>query len=134
VRQRQSVISVPISIVVTQRDLAHLLYPVTSDDFQVIHAPELTYQITFDDARVSARIDCNTCNGSFTMAGASLMVGSTLACTRAACTYQASDNHIMTILPGGHELSESVYASGDGVLRPQMTLRSSRGTMMLRQQ
>lgn len=105
-----------------------------SEGFQVIHAPELTYQVTFDDARVSARIDCNTCNGSFTIAGTSLMVGSALACTRAACTHQASDNHIMTLLPGPHELSESVYASRDGVLRPQVTLRSSRGTMILRQQ
>jgi heat shock protein HslJ len=95
---------------------------------QVFLPPEVPYQVTFDGSRVSARINCNTCNGSFTTSGSSVSLGPVLACTRAACVapaYEAPDSDVLSLLAGSHEVSESFA---------QITLRSSRGIMILRPQ
>jgi hypothetical protein len=96
-----------------------------SQPFQLFLPPERVYQATFETSRVSVRVDCNTCSGSFTN-GPPLVIGPGLACTRASCG--ASDpinNNVVTVLDGSHEVSERFG---------QVTLRSSRGTMNLRPQ
>jgi heat shock protein HslJ len=90
--------------------------------------PEVTYQATFENQRVSVRTNCNTCNGAFTISGSTVTIGPALACTRVACVspaYEGLDNDVTTVLGGQHEMTESLG---------RLTLQSSRGTLTLRQQ
>ena len=80
------------------------------------------YQVEFNDGRASARVDCNTCNGSFTLNGATLTVGPALACTRAACATAAFETAVVSLLAGEHQISTTLH---------NLTLTSSRGTMLL---
>jgi len=81
------------------------------------------YELTFDAAaRVSARVDCNTCSGSFMLSGSSLVIGPGLACTRAACATAAFESAVVGILGGSHEIAATSST---------LTLNSTRGTMTL---
>jgi hypothetical protein len=96
-----------------------------SQPFQLFLAPERAYQATFEASRISVRVDCNSCNGSFT-SGPPLVIGPGLACTRASCgASDAVNSDVVTLLDGSHEVSERLG---------QVTLRSSRGTINLRRQ
>jgi heat shock protein HslJ len=79
-----------------------------------------TYTATFNDARLSTRVDCNTCGGAFALSGQTLMAGPNLACTRAACPTMAFENQYTGVLAG-----ESSVAVSAGTL----VLSSSRGTL-----
>src|SRR5687768_1487957 len=59
-----------------------------------------TYAVTFADGRLSTRVDCNTCNGSFSLSGQTLTAGPALACTRAACRTMEFENAYTRILGG----------------------------------
>ena len=80
------------------------------------------YQVEFDDGRASARVDCNTCTGSFTLNGNTLTVGPALACTRAACATASYESAVVSLLAGEHQISATLH---------NLTLTSSRGTMLL---
>lgn len=79
-----------------------------------------TYTISFADGRVSTRVDCNMCSGTFAIAGQTLTVGPNLACTRAACPTMAFETLYTSILGGDHtaEISGStlVLSSARGRL------------------
>jgi heat shock protein HslJ len=79
------------------------------------------YALTFSDGRLSARVDCNTCNGSFLLSGQTLTIGPALACTRAACPTMAFENTYTRVLSGDSTVTVSngflVLSSGRGVLR-----------------
>ena len=94
--------------------------------FQVSLPPEITYEITFEGSRASARINCNTCNGAFAGSRSEVTIGPALACTRVACgtpVHEPLDQEVLSMLSGTHTSSPNV----NGV-----TLRSSRGSMALR--
>ena len=78
------------------------------------------YSITIESGRVSARADCNTCNGSATLASSTLTLGPGLACTRAACATAAFESVFTTMLSGDHTAAVSGGA---------LTLSSTRGVM-----
>lgn len=99
-------------------------FQVASQPIQVFLPPELAYQVTFAAPRLSVRVDCNTCSGSFTR-GSALVIGPGLACTRASCSSDALNNDLVTLLDGSHQVSE---------LNGRMTLRSNRGTIVLNKQ
>ena len=82
------------------------------------------YTLTFANDRVSTRVDCNTCGGAFALAGQTLTVGPSLACTRAACPTMAFENTYTSVLSGG---STVTLSSGTLVLSsPRGTLRFAR--------
>lgn len=83
-----------------------------------------TYTISFVDGRVSTRVDCNTCGGTFSVAGQTLTVGPNLACTRAACPTMAFETLYTSILSGDH----SVETSGN-----TLVLSSARGRLAFTQ-
>jgi heat shock protein HslJ len=99
-------------------------FQTASQPIQLFLPAELAYQVTFSAPRVSVRVDCNTCSGSFT-SGSTLVIGPGLACTRASCSSDALNNELVTLLDGSHQVSE---------LNGRMTLRSSRGTIVLTKQ
>jgi heat shock protein HslJ len=80
-----------------------------------------TYAVTFADGRLSTRVDCNTCNGSFSLSGQTLTAGPALACTRAACRTMEFENAYTRILGGEGTVTLSsvslVVSSPRGVLR-----------------
>jgi heat shock protein HslJ len=80
------------------------------------------YNLTFADARLSARTDCNVCSGAFTVSDETLVAGPALACTRAACPTMAFENQYTGLLSG-----ESTAVVSDAAL----TLSSARGTLRL---
>jgi heat shock protein HslJ len=80
------------------------------------------YQVTLDDGRMSARVDCNVCTGGFTSDRNTLTVGAQLACTRAACDTASYENAVLTLLSGDHQYTTTLH---------NLTLTSSRGTMLL---
>ena len=80
------------------------------------------YQVAFEDERVFARVDCNTCTGPFNLNGSTLTVGPTLPCTRAACETASYESAVVAMLNGQHEVSTTTH---------NLTLTSSRGTMLL---
>ena len=80
------------------------------------------YQVGFENERVFLRVDCNTCTGPFTASGNTLLVGPTLACTRAACETAAYENAVVSMLSGAHEMTSTQH---------NLTLASPRGTMLL---
>ena len=83
--------------------------------------PGASYTLTFADGRLSTRVDCNVCNGAFTLSGQTLTAGPALACTRAACSTMAFENGYTSLLSGESTvvLSSNVLAlsSARGVLR-----------------
>jgi heat shock protein HslJ len=79
-----------------------------------------TYTLTFADGRLSTRVDCNTCSGTFGLSGQTLTAGPALACTRAACPTMAFENEYTRLLAG----DSTVTMSAD-----TLVLSSSRGTL-----
>lgn len=69
---------------------------------QSSQASPALFTITFADGRIAARVDCNSCSGTFALAGPVLTVGPNLACTRAACPTQAFESLYTGILGGDH--------------------------------
>jgi heat shock protein HslJ len=80
-----------------------------------------SYTVTLDDGRLSTRADCNTCGGTYSLNGQTLVAGPLLACTRAACATMAFENTYMKLLGGESTVSLSggtlVLTSPRGVLR-----------------
>jgi heat shock protein HslJ len=80
-----------------------------------------SYTLTLSDGRLSMRADCNSCGGTYTLNGQTLVAGPSLACTRAACATMAFENTYTTLLGGESTVSLSsgtlVLASPRGVLR-----------------
>lgn len=60
------------------------------------------YSITFADGRLSTRVDCNSCSGTFSLAGQVLTAGPNLACTRAACATMVFESLYTGVLGGDH--------------------------------
>ena len=83
--------------------------------------PGASYTLTFADSRLSTRVDCNVCSGTFTLSGQTLTAGPALACTRAACPTMAFENGYTSLLSGDSTatLANNVLAlsSARGVLR-----------------
>jgi len=79
-----------------------------------------TYTLTFADGRLSTRVDCNQCSGTFAVSGNTMTAGPNLACTRAACATMAFESAYTAILSGA---SETV------VTNSTLTLTSPRGTI-----
>jgi len=79
------------------------------------------YTLTLGDGRLSTRVDCNTCSGSFTLTGQIFTTGPALACTRAACATMAFETVYTGMLGGESTVTVSgntlVLASLRGVLR-----------------
>lgn len=80
------------------------------------------FTVTFNAGQLSTIVDCNGCGGTFTLGGATLTVGPTLACTRAFCQTQSFGDAYLRILSG----SSTVSLSGD-----LLTLSSARGDIRL---
>jgi heat shock protein HslJ len=80
------------------------------------------YQVEFENGRASLRVDCNTCNGSFALNGATLTIGPVLACTRAACATASYESAVVSILSGDHQVNATLH---------NLTLTSGRGTVLL---
>ena len=80
-----------------------------------------SYTLTFADGRLSTRADCNTCGGTYTLNGQTLMAAPSMACTRAACPTMAFENTYMKLLGGESTVSLSggtvELTSPRGVLR-----------------
>jgi heat shock protein HslJ len=81
-----------------------------------------TYTLTFTDGRFSARADCNMCGGAFAIAGTTINVGPSLACTRAACATASFESLYTAILGGASEIALNGST---------LTLTSARGTVQL---
>jgi heat shock protein HslJ len=79
-----------------------------------------TYTLSFADNRLSTRVDCNTCSGTFALSGATLTAGPALACTRAACPTMAFETAYTGILSG----DSTVTLSGS-----TLVLSSERGAL-----
>jgi len=78
------------------------------------------YTLTLVDGRLSTRADCNTCGGTYTLSGQTLMAAPSMACTRAACPTMAFENTYMKVLGG-----ESTVSLSGGT----MELTSPRGVL-----
>src|SRR5262245_21379158 len=61
------------------------------------------YQVRFEEERVFARVDCNTCTGPFTLNGSTLTIGPGLPCTRAACETASYESAVVAMLNGQHQ-------------------------------
>jgi heat shock protein HslJ len=70
------------------------------------------------DGRLSARADCNTCNGRYVLTGASLSI-SPMACTRAFCGLSSLDGSYVAALESARVASVSgskLVIQGSGVV------------------
>jgi heat shock protein HslJ len=80
-----------------------------------------SYTLTFADGRLSTRVDCNVCNGGFTLSGQTLTAGPALACTLAACPTMAFENTYTRLLSGESSVTLSnnmlALSSARGVVR-----------------
>ena len=80
-----------------------------------------SYTLTLSEGRLSTRADCNSCGGTYTLTGQTLVAGPSLACTRAACATMAFENTFTKLLSGESIVSRSgrtlVLTSPRGVLR-----------------
>ena len=80
-----------------------------------------SYTLTLGDGRLSTRADCNSCGGSYTLTGQTLVAGPSLACTRAACPTMPFESTYTKLLAGESIVSVSgntlVLTSPRGVLR-----------------
>ena len=81
---------------------------------------DAAYTLSFSDGRLSTRVDCNSCGGSFSVNGTMLTAGPNLACTRAACATMAFENAYTAILSG----DSNVVVNGS-----TLTLSSLRGAL-----
>ena len=81
---------------------------------------DATYTLSFSDGRLSTRVDCNTCGGSYSVNAGVLTAGPNLACTRAACPTMAFENAYTSILSG----DSNIVVTGS-----TLTLSSPRGTL-----
>ena len=79
-----------------------------------------SYTLTLVDGRLTTRADCNTCGGTYTLNGQTLMAAPLMACTRAACPTMAFENTYMKLLAG----ESTVSLSGSNV-----ELTSTRGVL-----
>jgi heat shock protein HslJ len=79
-----------------------------------------TYTISFSQGRLSTRVDCNSCGGTFSVEGTTLTAGPNLACTRAACPTMAFESAYTAILSG----DSTTVVTGS-----TLTLSSARGTL-----
>lgn len=79
-----------------------------------------TYTLALADGAASARADCNTCGGRYTLAAKTLTIGPALACTRAACATASFESTFTNLLSGDSTVSGSVTS---------LTLTSARGTL-----
>ena len=81
----------------------------------------VSYTVTFADGRLSTRADCNSCSGTYTLKGQTLVAGPSLACTRAACPTMAFENTYTKLLGGESNVSllgsTLVLTSPRGILR-----------------
>jgi len=81
----------------------------------------VTYTLTLADGRLSIRADCNSCGGTYTLSGRTVLAGPSLACTRAACATMAFESTYTKLLGGESTVSLSggtlVLTSPRGVLR-----------------
>ena len=84
--------------------------------------PGAAYTLTFADARLSARADCNVCSGAFSISDDGLVAGPALACTRAACATMDFESEYTGLLAG----ESTAVVSGN-----TLTLSSPRGTLRL---
>jgi heat shock protein HslJ len=80
----------------------------------------VTYSLTFGGDRVSTRVDCNTCAGTYKLSEDTLTVGPALACTRAACPTMAFESTYTSLLSG----ESTVSLPGN-----MLVLSSARGTL-----
>ena len=69
-------------------------------------------------------MDCNTCGGAFALAGQTLTVGPSLACTRAACPTMAFENTYTGVLSGGSTVTLSSGTLGAVVSAWNAALRA----------
>jgi len=80
-----------------------------------------SYTVTFADGMLSARADCNSCSGTYTVTGQTLAIGPSLACTRAACPTMAFESTYTKLLNGESAVSVTgrtlLVTSPRGVLR-----------------
>ena len=94
-------------------------------DASVVTSPAGNFTLRFaEESRLEVRADCNTCGGSYRLAGPILSV-SPLACTRAFCVTTAPfDTEYVTVL----DAATSVEQSGGTLLvcGPAGVLRFSR--------
>ena len=81
---------------------------------------DASYTLSFSDGRLSTRVDCNSCGGSFSVNGTTLTAGPNLACTRAACPTMAFETAYTGILGG----DSNIVVTGS-----TLTLSSPRGTL-----
>ena len=81
---------------------------------------DATYTLSFSDGRLSTRVDCNTCGGSYSVNAGTLTAGPNLACTRAACPTMAFENAYTSLLGG----DSNIVVTGS-----TLTLSSPRGTL-----
>jgi heat shock protein HslJ len=72
-----------------------------------------------DEGRVELRADCNVCSGTYTLAGARLILGP-LACTRAFCPSAPFDTQYVQLA----EVATSIERSGEALI-----LRSPAGML-----
>lgn len=79
------------------------------------------YTATFtDDGRVSLRVDCNSCNGTYETDGTNIMVSELLACTLAACVQPSLEREYLGAITG----ATSYQRNGD-----ELTLLSESATL-----
>ena len=91
-------------------------------DASVVTSPAGNFTLRFaEGSRLEVRADCNTCGGSYALAGSDLTVGA-LACTRAFCTTSAPfDTEYVTVLDAATRVEQSggtlLVRGPSGVLR-----------------
>jgi heat shock protein HslJ len=75
------------------------------------------FNVTFTGSSLSAKVDCNRCGGSSTLADNTLTLGP-LACTRAACQSSPIDTQFEALLSGTKTVTVSdrvlVLSGADG--------------------
>lgn len=82
---------------------------------------DAVYTLTvLDGSTLSARADCNTCTGSFSIVGDVITVSPVLACTRALCPTSTIETIYESLLAGENRI---------GVLEQTMVLNSARGQL-----
>ena len=79
------------------------------------------YTLSLAEGRLSTRVDCNTCAGTFSISGETLSAGPALACTRAACPTMVFEHEYTRLLSGDSSVTLDggtlVLSSPRGVLR-----------------
>ena len=86
-----------------------------------VNRPE-NYTVEFrDGGALAVKADCNTCSGTYSIAGSSLTIG-TLACTRAFCGAASLDTAFLAVVTN---------ATSFGVLGVDLTIDSPKGSARL---